>query len=239
LSNAINAVAGGGQIIAFPMAMAVGLSPITANTTNSASLFPGALATAWSFRREIYVRRVTVAWLLFPSLAGAVLGATILRHTPARMFAAIVPWLLFGATLMIMLQDKAAKHLQRAAVRRPKRALAAATQFAVSVYGGFFGVGMGIMMLATLSLADSMDLHQRVAVKSALGASINIAASGLFLAYGLIDLHAGLIMTIGAIIGGTVGGALARQASPAFLRRVVTAIGFSLGGVMAWRQLLA
>jgi uncharacterized membrane protein YfcA len=239
VSNAINAVAGGGQIIAFPVAMAVGMTPIVANATNSASLFPGALATAWSFRREIYVKKATIALLAGPSIVGALLGAVILRNTEARTFANLVPWLLLAATLLILVQERFGKYFQKTFGGRSRPLLAAATQFAISVYGGFFGVGMGILMLATLSLAGPMELHDRVAVKSVLGASINIAASASFLSYGMINLPAAVVMIIGAIIGGSMGGLLARRASPALLRRVIVFIGLSLCMTLVLKRFMA
>ena len=236
LGSAVNAVAGGGQILSFPAAIAVGLPPLFANTANAASLAPGALAAAWGFRSEIARHRGVVFLLAGPTVAGSLIGALTLRHTPSRTFEMLIPWLLLSATFAIALQDRFAQLLQRAEGPRPRLALATLAQFLVAIYGGFFGVGMGLMMLVTLGLVGPLDLHGRVAVKSVLGALTNLTASAYFLASHLIDFRASAVMITGAIAGGTFGGQLARRASPGSLRRTIGVIGLAISLAFVWRQ---
>ncbi len=235
LAGAVNAVAGGGTLLSFPAAMAWGLPSTIANATNCVAMTPASLASAWAYRRELRTGRSILALLALPAIAGGVAGAILLRYTPARVFDAIVPWLVLGATLLIALQG----HLARATPAAPSRGRALAAvgcQLLVGVYGGFFGAAMGIITLAFLSLLMPGDIHARNAVKNLIAALVNGVAAGYFLAAGLVDRTAVVLMVAGAMIGGLIGGQLARRVPARAVQWLVVGIGVVLALMLALRR---
>lgn len=263
LAGAVNSVAGGGTLLSFPAAIAAGLPPIVANATNAVALVPGSLAAAWAYRAHLAGLGRLVAVLSVPAVVGALAGATILRHTPQRLFDGVVPWLVLGATVLILLQGA----LQRRALAARTGATAGATtataavpsgitaprgslvwavffQLLVSVYGGYFGAAMGIVMLAflgylpggDLSPHGRLNLHQMNALKNVLAVVINGAASVAFVAGGLVDPYAAGLMAAGAIAGGVAGGHLGRRAQAHHVRRLVVVIGLAMTVLLAWRR---
>ena len=179
------------------------------------------------------------ALLSVPTIVGAAIGAALMRRTPERTFDAIVPVLVFGATLALLLQGLASR---RAELPRPpsrgRIAAATAAQLLVGVYGGYFGAAMGIVMLALLSLLPG-DIHGRIAVKNVLlGAVANGVAAVYFVISGLIDPHAALIMVPAAIAGGYAGGHIARRASPRAVRVLVVGIGLAVSALLGYRAFI-
>jgi len=241
LAGAVNSIAGGGTLLSFPAAIAWGLPSIVANATNSVALLPGSLASAWAYRRELRASARLVRLLVPPAVVGSVAGALLLHVTPVRVFDALIPWLVLGATLLILFQQKvggARASSPPGAASSPKRALAAvACQLAVGVYGGFFGAAMGIVMLGFLSLVVVGDMHDRNALKNLLSVAINGVASIYFLAAGLVSARAAVIMTAGAVVGGYVGGQLARRIPAHVVRGLVVALGLGLSALLAYRAL--
>jgi uncharacterized membrane protein YfcA len=251
-AGAINSVAGGGTLVSFPAALAAGLPPLVANATNAVAMTPGSLAAAWSYRRFLGDRKHLALLLMFPSAAGAVLGAIILRHTKPSVFSAIVPWLILGATLVMLLQQ-VGLHLTRAAAPSDtsnsdaaspgstassrRMAMVMFFQFLVGIYGGYFGGAMGIIILAYLSLLGGMEIHQMNGIKNALAALVNGVASIYFFASGMIDPRAALLMTVGAVAGGFAGARVARKIQPRVVRWTVILIGLSLAAVFGLRTL--
>ena len=239
-AGAINSVAGGGTLLSFPAAVAAGLPPVMANATNAVAMTPGSLAAAWSYRGFLGDRRRLTVWLALPAAAGATLGAVILRHTKPSLFEAIIPWLILGATLVILLQQ-VGLHVAPAAPAtvspsRRRLALVLFFQFLVGVYGGYFGGAMGIIMLAYLSLLGGMEIHQMNAVKNTLAALMNGVASIYFFARGMVEPRAALLMTAGAVTGGFVGARIARRIEPKIVRWAVIAIGLSLAAIFGIRS---
>jgi uncharacterized membrane protein YfcA len=231
----VNAIAGGGTLLSFPAALAWGLPSQVANATNALAVTPGAIASAWTYRRELAPQRSLAALLMAPTVVGAVLGAALMRRTPARTFDAIVPVLVFGATIALLLQGLAGRRAE--APRAPSRgriAVAAAAQLLVGVYGGYFGAAMGIVMLALLSMLPG-DIQRRVGLKNALSAVANGVAAIFFVASGLVDPHAALIMVPAGLIGGLVGGHVARRSSPRVVRVLIVAIGLGVSALLAYR----
>jgi len=249
LAGAVNSVAGGGTILTFPVLGEI-LPPdpgrmVTANATSTIGLWPGAVAAAWAYRGERVGQPPWARWLLVPSVAGAVLGAVLVLVLPPRWFDACVPWLILVAAVLFAVQPWLAQRLGRlaaasgaeaesAAGPSGRRLLAAAgLQFLVAVYGGYFGAGIGILMLAVLGLLGVGDIHRLNGVKNVLGSAINGTAAGLFAAgaaCGLHDvawLHAG-IMAVAGTAGALVGSHLARRLPAALVRRCVAVIGFAL-----------
>jgi len=237
LAGAVNAIAGGGTLLSFPAALAWGLPSPVANATNALAMSPGALASAWAYRRELAANGRLGALLTVPTVVGAVIGAALMRRTPARTFDAIVPVLVFGATLALLLQGAVSRRGDTPA--RPSRARTGAIvagQLAVGAYGGYFGAAMGIVMLALLSTLP-IDLHARVAVKNLLSACANGVAAAYFVAVGLVDLRASLIMVPAAILGGLAGGLASRRASPRLVRAAVVVIGLGVSALLGYRAL--
>jgi uncharacterized membrane protein YfcA len=225
-------------LLSFPAAIAWGLPPSIANATNAVALMPGQLVSAWAYRRELAGGGPLTALLIAPTVVGATLGAYLMRRTPERLFDALVPVLVLGATLVILLQRLIAR---RAAAAPPvphspgRVAAALGCQLAVGIYGGYFGAAMGIVMLAVLSLVTSGDIHHQNGVKNLLSAAANGVASLTFAASGMVDAHAATLMAPGAIVGGFVGAHLARRIPARIVRALVVAIGFGLSALLAYR----
>jgi len=237
VAGAVNAVAGGGTLLSFPAALAWGLSSPIANATNALAMCPGSLASAWAYRRELAAQRPIAALLCVPTIVGAAVGAALMRLTPERAFDAIVPVLVFAATLALLLQGLVRRHADTAASpSRGRTAAAVAIQLLVGAYGGYFGAAMGIVMLASLALLP-VGLQSRIAIKNLLAAVANGVAAVYFLATGLIDGHAALIMVPAAMAGGFAGGHVARRAHPRAVRALVIAIGLGVSALLAYRAL--
>ena len=239
LAGAVNAIAGGGTLLSFPAALAAGLPSPVANATNALAMTPSALASAWTHRRELAANGRLAALLAVPTIVGAAIGAALMLQTPARTFDAIVPVLVFAATLALLFQEFARRRSAPERSQPPSRARLAAivaAQLLVGAYGGYFGAAMGIVMLALLSLLPG-DIHGRVAVKNMLSACANGVATIYFVAGGLIDGRAALIMVPAAIVGGFAGGLAARRASPRVVRAVVVAIGLGVSALLGYRAL--
>ena len=266
VAGAINAVAGGGTLISFPAAIAAGLSPLVANATNAVALTPASLGSAWGYRRELARDRHVLRVLLLPSLLGGAGGSVLLLVTPQRLFDAAVPGLVLLATLLLLWQNLRRKPAARPAAaaasvsapvaasasapvaaaasasagewQLPRRAwVVALLQFLVSLYGGYFGAGMGIMMLALFSmLGGGVDIHRMNGIKTVLAGLINGVAAIEFIAAKAVDPEATLIMAGTALIGGIVGAVLARRVNPATVRWAVVAFGLVLTATLAWKR---
>jgi uncharacterized membrane protein YfcA len=232
VAGMINSVAGGGTLVSFPALIWVGRDPIVANVTSTIGLLPASLGAMVGFRRELKESRKWISVLLAPSFAGGILGAVLLLRTPSRTFAAIVPYLILFATSLFAAGDRFA--------RRPAAASAAdglgggswwaavSFQFFVAVYGGYFGAGIGILMLAALSLFGLTDMHRMNGVKNTLAVFINGTAAVYFSLSGRVLWSDALVMAIGASAGGYGGAGLARALGQAFVRRAVVVIGIAM-----------
>jgi uncharacterized membrane protein YfcA len=231
-AGAINAVAGGGTLLSFPAAMAVGLPSLEANATNSAALTVASLASAWGYRRELAEEKETVRWLLLPSLLGGLGGAALLKATPQRVFDALVPVLLLVATALLALQNLRGGGGKAAEGRRGWLWMG---QLGVAVYGGYFGAGMGIVMLALLDHLGGDSLHRKNALKVILGVAINGVAALWLLGAGTVRLDAAALMALGASAGGWGGAALARRLDGRKVRWAVVALGFALTSRYLWK----
>ena len=237
VASAINAFAFGGSLVSFPTLIWLGLPPIVANATNTAAVWPGSLGAVWGYRRELRETSAQVYWLIVPSIAGALAGAVLLRITPADVFDRLVPLLILFATLLFAVQDRVQRMLNLAPEHRGSLWFTAAVvfQFFVSVYGGYFGAGMGILMLAALSVLGHEDIHQMNGIKNLLAVFINAVAAGYFLLAGMVRAPDALVMAMGATIGGVAAAGVARRMGRRAVRRAVIAIGFSMALVMFWR----
>ncbi len=233
----INSIAGGGSIVSFPVAVALGLPPVTAAATNLVAVAPGYFAAAYAYRRELGDGRRELPWLLVPAMLGAIGGALVLVSAPARSFELIAPWLVLGATVLLLVRDRIAK-LTRASDEPPSRGRRWAVAIALgllAVYGGYFGAGMGILTLALIALLRRQDIHRMNAQKTIVVGGINGVAAVLFLASGAADLTAALAMAIGAASGGFLAASVARRFDPKIVGWVVAAIGVGLSVMLAAR----
>lgn len=256
-AGAINSVAGGGTIVAFPVLAAIlpdtPARLVTANATSTVGLWPGAVAAAWSYRGERTAQPPWARHLLLPSVAGAAAGAALVLLLPSGWFDAAVPWLILGAAVLFAIQPRLTQAAFSHPSGTPPLLVAGAAQFVVAVYGGYFGAGIGILMLALLGSLGITDIHRANAVKNLMGMLVNGTAALVFAAGALIgqggsvaSVPAGggwgvswphaLVMAACATAGGLVGSHLARRTPAAVVRRLVAAIGFALAGYYLWRQ---
>jgi uncharacterized protein len=239
LGGALNAVAGGGSFIAFPALLFTGVPPIPANATNTIALWTAAAASGGAYRKRLDVPRRVMIPLLVASLFGGLVGAFLLLMTPAHTFMHVLPWLTLGATLLFAFGKKLAGG--RGSVLEHEastRALAAATlfQLVVAVYGGYFGGGMGIVMLAMLATLGMTDIHAMNALKSVMGFVINGVAVVVFVVERAVYWKHGLVMIAGGILGGYVGAHYAQKLPPAWIRAFVVLVGAGMTAYFFWKS---
>jgi hypothetical protein len=231
LGGAVNAVAGGGSLITFPTLVWLGVAPVTANATNTVALWPGAVGSMWGYRRELVQTERHLYLLVVPSFAGGLIGAYILSLTPAPLFERLVPWLVLFATCLFMAQEPLQRRFGQShhGVRNRRWLWAAAVfQFLVGVYGGYFGAGIGILMLAALSILGSDDIHQMNGFKNLLALCVNGIAAMYFVWLRMVSWPDALVMATGAVVGGVLGAGLARKMGRRAVRRAVVVIGLSM-----------
>jgi uncharacterized membrane protein YfcA len=232
LAGALNSVAGGGSFFTFPALIVLGIPPIAANATSTVALWPGSLASAFAYRRELREHREGLPWLSLVSLVGGSLGAWLLLRTGDTTFARLIPWLLLTATALFAASGLLVPRLRARNALVPhgswRRVAGVAVQLAIAIYGGYFGGGIGILMLAAFALAGQTDIHVMNARKSWLGALMNGVAVVTFTCAGAVRWHEAAIMVLGAIAGGYGGARLARRVDPRLVRRLVVASGSAL-----------
>jgi uncharacterized membrane protein YfcA len=238
LAGTVNAMAGGGSLISFPALVWLGLPSIVANATNTVALWPGSFGSMWGYRRELASTHRRLYVLVVPSFIGGLAGALLLRLTPAPVFDRLVPVLVLFATLLFMAQEplqRAFGHDPRAG--HPTRWLWAASffQLLVGVYGGYFGAGIGILMLAALSILGSEDIHQMNGFKNLLAMCVNGIAAVYFMAMHMVSWPEAMVMAVGAIVGGVAGAKAARRMGRRAVRRTVIAIGFGMAAALMFR----
>jgi uncharacterized membrane protein YfcA len=233
VAGVINSLAGGGTLLTFPALARFGTNnDLVANMTNTLALVPGSIAGTWGYRREFRVSLRWVGLLIVPSLAGGVTGALLLTRLDESYFDKAVPWLILTATLLFLSQPIfnrfAARHVDQPAASRATLTAMVVFQFFVAVYGGYFGAGMGILMLSTLGLMGMGDIHRMNAVKSFLAACINGISVVVFVIDGRVEWRFVPTMALAAIAGGYLGAHYARKLNRNVVRWIVVAIGFAL-----------
>jgi uncharacterized membrane protein YfcA len=230
LGGGINSVAGGGSFIAFPALLLAGVPAVPANATNSVALWPGSVASAFAYRRELRGARRALAPLAVAGFAGGAAGSLLLLHTPETEFVAMVPWLLLFAATLFTFGSPIARRLRSLMKAGTDGSVGVATvaQFFVSIYGGYFGGGMGIMMLAILAVLGMTDMHKMNAMKTVLGALVNGVAVVAFIVAGAVAWGPGLVMVAGGTLGGYAGAAAARRVDAKHVRRIVLVVAWSM-----------
>jgi uncharacterized membrane protein YfcA len=236
LGGAINSIAGGGTLLTFPAIVGLGLSPLVANATSTVALWPAALGSMWGYRSELAGARTWALWFALPSLLGGALGAWLLLHTSSESFARLVPFLVLGATVLFAVQPrlmrwKRTEELETTegagpALARPP-VLFLLYQFLVGVYGGYFGAGIGILMLAALGFMGLRNIHQMNGLKNWGGLCINAVAAGMFAFSGIVNWPVALGMAVGGLLGGYGGARAARHVSQKHVRLGIVVVGFA------------
>lgn len=241
LAGAINSIAGGGTLISFPALIWIGRDPILANATNAVAMWPASLAGAYGFRNELATARRWLLLLIIPSLAGGALGAWLLLRTPTSTFERLVPFLILGATLLLAAQEMITRRLGILAHAHENPtagwiAFVFVFQFLVGTYGGYFGAGMGILMLAALGLIGLTDIHQMNGLKNVLAVGINGIAAVYFALSGAVIWRDALILTVGTVTGALLGARLAKRLGRKFVRAFVVAIGMAMTVALLLKQ---
>ena len=239
VAGIINSIAGGGTLITFPVLLWLGLDPKVANATSTVALWPGLFGGVFGYRSEMEDSRSHLLWLGLTSLIGGGIGALLLILTPSQTFSRLVPFLILFATALFTLQEPLSHYLRlqdRAAPSGARRWLGPViVQLFSSIYGGYFGAGNGILMLAALGLFGLTDIHRANGIKNFLGICINSIAVLAFALSGLVYWPNALLMMLGAVAGGYYGASAARRLGRVFVRRTVVLIGLVIGVLMLWR----
>jgi len=255
LAGAVNAIAGGGTLLTFPALHAAlsksvssALAAVQANATSTVALVPGSLAALAGYGREIQATRQWAMLLAVPSLLGGLLGSVLVVALPAEWFGQLVPWLILCAATLFASQRRIARWAGVKAsldgetpppMSASTVAKAVAFQFVVSIYGGYFGAGVGILMLSALAMMGMENIHHMNALKSLLGSLINLTSTAVFIAHGQVRWPLAIAMAISAMAGGFLAARTARRFDSRKVRALVVVIGFGLAGYYFYKQFFA
>lgn len=229
-AGAVNAIAGGGTLLTFPSLLSV-LSPVAANATSTLTLLPASLAAAWGYRRELAASKDDLRRLMPPSIIGGILGSLLVTTLPERVFATAVPWLLVTASTLLLLQRPIARWAGTVHHDTPSPRtviVISGFQLLVGIYGGYFGAGIGILMLSALAFMGIPDIHRMNSVKNILASGINGVTAVIFVASGFVVWKFMLPMTVASIAGGYIGARVGRRMPVGLVRTIVVSIGFAM-----------
>jgi uncharacterized membrane protein YfcA len=242
--GAINAVAGGGTLVTFPTLLFFGMPAINANATSTLALVLGTSGSILGFRQHLPAVKSWL-WRFIPvSFLGGLLGSILLTCTSERTFSKLVPFLIFFATILFLLQGLIKRLLRTAPSEIPEQSSfglwgAMGFQFLMAIYGGYFGAGIGILMLATLGFLGFRNIHEMNTVKTVLGSLINLVAAIWFVRKGLIYWPEMSLMTAGALVGYYLGAHFSQQISQQRVRQIITFIGFVLSVIMFYKEFVS
>jgi uncharacterized protein len=232
IAGGINALAGGGSFITFPALIFTGMNPITANATNNTAMWVAALASVRAYRKELTFERKELVLLVGISLLGGIGGSILLLFTSGELFKKLIPYLLLSATLVFTFSESLKQWFLRQRQKTMKEGLPLGkllvVQFIIAVYGGFFGAGMGILMLATLTILENKSIHKMNALKAFLATCINGIAIIPFIIAQVIAWQEAAVMAIGGSLGSYFIADYARQLDPKIIRTFVIFTGFSM-----------
>jgi uncharacterized protein len=228
-AGTINTVVGSGTLVTFPVLLAVGLPPVTANVSNTVGLFPGSFVGAYGYRSELAGQRRRARLLGAASVVGAVIGAVLLLELPAGAFKAIVPVLIVLALLLVVFGRRMTAWLAARGRHLPDRVTWPLwlTVLGTGVYGGYFGAAQGVLLMGFLGIYLAESLQRQNALKNVLAGLVNLVAAIVFAATTHIDWAAALLVGTGSIAGGLLGARVGRRLSPAVLRAVIVVVGLA------------
>ncbi len=230
IAGAMNSIAGGGTLVSFPVLVFAGLPSITANITSTIALLLGTFSSVVAYKKNFFPAAHWLKIFVPVSLLGGLIGSILLVQTPPEIFDAIAPFLILFATLLFMTQNLFSK------LSFKSLTFAAILQFAVAIYGGYFGAGIGILMLASLGMLGFKDIHQMNSLKVILSFIINLIAAIYFIFTGLVSWEEAGILATGAIIGGYYGAYFAQQIKQSQVRAIIVSIGLIISGMMFYKQ---
>jgi uncharacterized protein len=238
-AGGLNSVAGGGTFFSFPALIFSGVPPIPANATSTVALWPGTVASSWAYRRRLPRSALIFIPLILASIGGGFFGARLLLHTPPRVFMRLIPFLFLGGTLLFAFGKKLVRGAARADHHGNASLLALAgvtlAQFFIGVYGGFFGGGIGILMLATFTFLPLADIHAMNGLKTLLASTINVVAIVTFIVARIVFWPQAVLMLFGAVLGGYAGAHFAQKVDPARVRTFVVCVGFTMSFYFLYR----
>lgn len=225
----INAIAGGGTLVSFPTLLALGIPPVVANVTNTIALVPGTIGGMWSQRSDFRSQYRRLLKLLPVSIVGGIVGGLLLLNTKESAFRSLIPYLILGATLLlgfqVQIKNWVVSRIGHAHTEHHNPAVMLSMVFIAAIYGGYFGAGMGVILMAVLGLVTEDSLTRLNFLKQALGFAINLSAAIYFAFSGKVDWMIAFIMIFGSLTGGLIGGRVAGKMKPEILRWVVVSAG--------------
>lgn len=241
-AGVINAIAGGGTLVTFPTLLFFGTAPIVANASSTLALVLGTGGSVYGYRRHLDSVKPWL-WRFVPaSILGGLIGSALLTHTSDKTFSKLVPFLILFATLLFLIQGMVRRligfDVPAGEHKRHRIWVAIAFQFAVAIYGGYFGAGIGILMLASLGFIGLSNIYEMNALKTVLGSLINLVAAIWFIFAGLIHWPKTGIMTIGALAGYYLGSHYSQRIPQKYVRHIITAIGFFISAVTFYKEFL-
>jgi uncharacterized membrane protein YfcA len=246
-AGAINAMAGGGTILTFPTLIFLGMPAITANATSTVALLPGTVTSMAGFKEDIIRYKGWLKTLFVPSLLGGILGSVLLLVTPEKIFAHLAPALVLLATVLFMARSALSRRFlpdgakngdpDPSRLSRGRWITALLLQLAVAVYGGYFGAGIGILMLALLGFLGLTDIHAMNGLKNFFNLCINCVAAAYFILRGAVSWPETLVLAVGAALGGYAGARFSKRIGQDKARAAVVVIGFLVTAILVWQQL--
>ncbi len=232
IAGAINSIAGGGTLVSFPTLIWLGLDSVTANATSTVAIWPGTVGSAWGYRRELGNVQSRFLLMIVPSMIGGIVGAVLLKLTPTSTFDRLVPYLILFATFLFMAQETVQRMLGTGdpEMRKSTKWLAGGLifQLFVGLYGGYFGAGIGILMLAALSILGLKDIHEMNSLKVVLGGCVNGIAAIYFIWARMVYWPYVVLMAVASITGGYGGAGVARKLGRKTVRRLVILVGLGM-----------
>lgn len=226
----INAIAGGGGIVMYPVLLASGLPPLIANATASLVVVPGSITAALGYKKELKRIPRSYLWLVVPTVIGSFVGSVILTRTASHTFEDLAPWLILSAVILLATQSRLHHWLHKETKKRKIKwrtmPFIYTVLFPLSIYAGFFGPGFGLMMLALLGFSSLKNIHQMNGVKSFCSIFMAVVSTSYFLHKGLVDLPSGMMMGLGTALGGTIGTRFAHRISSQLVHNLTVLIGF-------------
>ena len=236
----INAMAGGGTLVSFPVLLAVGIPPIVANVTNTVALVPGTIGGMWSQRKDFRSQYQRLLKLLPAAIVGGIAGGLLILNTNENTFRSIIPYLILLATLLLAAQGTikswVVKRIGHAHTEHHNPLIMLSLVFLASIYGGYFGAGLGVILMAVLGFVTDDSMTRLNFLKQALGFAINLAAAIYFAFSGKVDWMVALVMVFGSLIGGLIGGKLAGKMKPELLRWIVVSAGLIAAVIFFLKQ---